>query len=260
MNLSRSASAIGLYAYRQNDPGASLYARFYSLVIDQLTRLGVEPTYIGVDGEGYSEKLVEFGGREHKKVLNANFEDITGLSVVANPLGSNAPAFDSYFYSTVSFIESMRQLDLCFTINESFLPFGTEAFDEALRELVELHPWDFGIGFCDAVDRDPELHILGASNGKLSKEEDAALNAWYSSPADVRLQRLRSIYPYNFVNEHQLAQEVQNGMSLKRLIRELPVGTLESLGQNGMYLWKVPDESERTSLRAQLAERSLLIS
>jgi hypothetical protein len=199
-------------------------------------------------------------------MINENFRKIEALSIAANPIGSNAPAYDSFFESHVSFhisgfSDSPGQIiDLSFVINESFLPFGNEAFDRVLMGLIDLHRWYFGMGFSDAVDRRPELHITCLGHNKLTPEEKEADNIWYNTPPETRVQILRSIYPYNIVNERQLGREVESGITLKRLIKELPAGTLEPLHQHGLYLWKVLDESERKSLRAQLKERSVVIS
>lgn len=266
MNLLGTESAIGLYAYHQPPPQALLYAHYYSFVLEELTRMGVEPTYFGADGASYPEEYVKYGGQVHKKVVDSNFQDVDGLSFAANPPGSDAPAYDSFFQSEVSyhisgFTDSQgRVVDLSFVINESFLPFGSQEFEQVLKRLINLYPWDFGMGFSDAAARRPELHIGCLGHDKLTPEEEEADNIWYNVPPDTRVQMLRSIYPYNIVNERQLGREVENGVTLKQLIEELPIGTLELMPQEGLYLWKVLDESKRKSLRTQLKEHSLVIS
>jgi len=266
MAILETETAIGLYAYHQGEPGASLYARYYSFVLEELATLGVQPTYFGVNGDGYPQKYVKFGGHVHKRVLDTKFEDIAGLSLAANPGGSNAPAHDSFFESELSFHvsgfpDSQGQVtDLSFVINESFLPFGSEEFERVLRSLVELHPWDFGMGFSDTINRHPELHIACLGHDKLTPTEEEADNIWYNTPPEIRIQKLRSIYPYNIVNERQLALDVENHVSLKELIEELQIGTLERLPQDELYLWKILAESDRQSIRAKLIECSLVIA
>jgi hypothetical protein len=266
MSLLLTESAIGLYAYGQFVPQASLFARYYSLVVNELLKVGVKPTYIGLRGQGFSGKYSKFDSSTHKRVIDENFEKIEGLSLAANPIGSSAPAYDSFFEGHLSFRRSGfpdspgQVADLSFVSNESLLPFASKEFERVLLELVNLRPWDFGMGFSDTVDRHPELHIACLGHDKLSPEETEAGNIWYNTPPEVRVQKLRSIYPYNIVNERQLAQQVETGVSLKQLISELQIGTLEPLEQNGLYLWKVLVESERKSLRDRLRQQSLVVA
>jgi hypothetical protein len=256
MNLSQTESAIGLFAYHQDHPGALLYARFYSVVLKELARVGVEPTYFGCgDGSGYKQ----FGGRAQKKVVDDNFQNIKGLSIAANPAGSNAPAYDSFFECAISFVNTSGfpqsvggMVYSFFVINESFLLFGSEGFERILRELVDLFPWDFGMGFSDMAERHPEFHIGSLSHDKLTAEEREGGQAWYSTPPEIRLQMLRSIYPYNILNEWQLGQKIQPGFSLRQFIENGSIGTLEALPGGRLWLWKVLDHEQRIALRRQL--------
>lgn len=265
MNLFETSSAIGLHAYHQDHPGASFFERFYSFVRERIACLGVEPTYFGVSGEGYLSKYVKFGGRTHRRVVDANFQNVTGLSVAANPPGSREPAYDSYFESSVGLHSSGfpqsrgKVIDLWFVMNESLLPFGSNEYERTIQDLIELHPWDFGMGFSDLVERHPEFHVGELGHDKLTVNEREANNIWYNVPPELRIKKLRSVYPYNIVNEGQLAQEVQSGLTLRQFIQDRSIGMLQPLPGGRLHLWRVPDTAERRSLRTHLKQRGIVI-
>ena len=260
MRLSSNAVVTGLYAYGRLDPGAQFFRRFYELIADQLQKLEIAPTYVAVDGYGFSGKMTKLGGNSHRRLLSADFKNISGLSVIANPPGSDEPAFDHFFYANVGFVESDGELCLCHMINESFETLGSEIFENSLRELVQLFSWDFGFAFVDAVEKRPDFHVLGISTGQLSRDEQHALETWYSATPDQRNELLRSVYSYNILNERHLARQLPNGVSLRHFIEERCQRTLQRIGDNGVYLWKVLDDSQREQLRLELKGLSALIA
>lgn len=266
MRLSNTESAIGLYAYHAEPPAAYLYADFYSLVLESLSKLGVQPTYVGPSGEGYPEDYVKFGGKAHRRLIAANFQDIHGLSVAANPPESNTPAYDNFFEGVISFTPTSGFPESTggvvysyFVINEIFLPFGNESFERILKEMVNLYPWSFGMGFTDTVDRHPEYHIGELSHDALTTEEKEAGNIWYNTPPEKRVQTLRTVYLYNVLNSNQLSQPTSSGSTLRDYIRQESIGTLELLANGRLHLWKVFDEKLRHKTREFLKQSGLVL-
>ncbi len=142
-------------------------------------------------------------------------------------------------------------------MNECFLQFASEEFDRLLRELVGLHSWDCGICFTDLVVRRPQFHLAEFGHDQLTVSEIEAGHVWYNTPPEVRVKKLRSIYPYNIVNERQLSHPVKLGrlsheMTLRELIENESIGTLEALPGGRLWLWRVPGHEQRVALRRQL--------
>ena len=260
MQLATSVSAIGLYAYHRGDPGIQFYKAFYRLILDQFHRLGIEPTYIGASTKIGSGKFRRFGGRVHTKLLESEFKNLVSLSIAANPPGSDAPAFDKYFDVSVGYKHPTGEVLLSYVINESYLLLDSAVFVQTFNELAMLYAWDFGFGFSDIENRQPELHIIGSSDGRLPPDEEKALDIWYNTPPEVRVQKLRSVYPYNILNQTQLSQEVEQGVTLKDYIQQQLVGTLEPLGDGRLQLWKIGDPQQRNNARNYLKRQGLVIS
>ena len=241
VQLDKLASALGLYEYGEPHPGNAIFGRFYSVATDLFQSLGIQPTFIGAEGEGYSGEFTKFGGRTQTKLLKSDFSGISVLSLAANPSTSDSPAYDSFAMISLSYVEADRELLLCLVVNEAFVKLRSEQWDAIVSTLAHFHHWDFGYGFSANAADQPELHILGMDNGRLSKEDQRLLNAWYAARADVRVRRLRDVYPYNLLNEQQLHQEIGTGVRLKNFIEQQPGCTLTRLTDDGLYQWKVSE-------------------
>jgi hypothetical protein len=257
MQLDRSASAIGLYEYGKPHPGNALFGKFYSVAIDLFQSFGIQPTFIGA--EGYSGKFTMFGGRTQTKLLKSDFSGISVLSLAANPSTSDSPAYDSFAMTSLSYVDADQELLLCLVVNEAFVKLRSERCDAMVSDLAHFHHWDFGYGFSANAADQPELHILGMDNGRLSKEDQELLNAWYTARADVRVGRLRDVYPYNLLNEQRLHQEVRAGVRLKDFIEQQPGCTLTRLMDDGLYQWKVSDDTILDQLRKQLRGLPIMV-
>jgi hypothetical protein len=252
VQLDRSAFALGLYDYGKPHPGNALFGKYYSVATDLFQSLGIQPTFIGVQGEGYSGKFTKFGGKSHMRLLQSDFRGITILSLVANPSTSDSPAYDSFAMTSLGYLDSYRELLLCFVVNESFLKLRSERCDALVDALARFHHWDFGYGFSANAADNPEFHILGISNGRLSKEDERSLSAWYATPVDVRVNHLRDVYAYNLLNEQQLHEEIGGGVSLMDFIGQHAGCTLRRLTNDGLYEWKVSDDTVLDRLRKKL--------
>ena len=66
--------------------------------------------------------------------------------------------------------------------------------------------------------------------------------------------------PYNILNQTQLSQEVEQGVTLKDYIQQQSVGTLEPLGDGRLQLWKIGDPQQRNNARNYLKRQGLVIS
>lgn len=259
MELYKSASALGLYKYNCAQAGSGIFGRFYSTVLNQFTSCGITPVYVGAEGEGYSGKLTKMGSLTHDKLVKTNFADVTVLSVVANPVGSNEPSYDNFASASLSYVEVNRELLACIVINESFIRIYSKEYDALMLSQVDLCSWDFGYGFSSSAEKQPDFHILGLDNGKLSPAEYRLLIAWYDAPGDVRTVLLRDVYPYNLLNDFQLEAQVGGGITLRQFIQRQPGCSLTRASDSSLYLWKVP-EAEIQRLKQILVGSSVLIS
>jgi len=259
MELKSTASALGLHSYHLPPPNRDVYRRFYDAVIALFAERNIEATYIGVRGEGWPKKLGKFKGKTHKRLLETGFANVDGVSVYANPKDSDAPSFDRFAYASIGFSEFSNETYIGVVVNEVFISFCGEEYRSMYERFLDLFPWDFGYGFSDDVDKYPEFHILGGGYGELSAEEESALQAWYASSPETRLQKLRDVYPKNFVSEKHLETEIAEDMTLRKWIDEHSSTDLVRLTDYGLHLWIV-DDQERDHFREQLGKMGALIS
>ncbi len=259
MDLSKSASALGLYKYNCVRPEGDLFSHFYSTILSQLGSCGVSPTYIGAGGIGYSGKLEKFGGRIHSKLVNSRFFNVNLISVAANPTGSEEPAYDGYANASLSYVDANNELLMCIVINESFVKIHSLEFQNLIHSQIKIHEFDFGYGFSSEIEKRPDFHILGLDNGKLSSDEYESLCKWYDATGEVRTTVLRDVYPYNILNEKQLDAQLSDGITLRQFAQRRPGSSLVRLTDYGLHLWRVPD-AEVTKLRMLLFGSSILLS
>jgi hypothetical protein len=259
VQLEKSAFALGLYKYGKPHPGNALFGKFYSVITDLFQSLGIQPTFIGAEGEGYSGKFAKFSGKTRTKLLESDFSGISVLSLAANPSTSDSPAYDSFAMASLSHVDADQELVLSLVVNEAFVKLRSEPCDAIVNGLARFHDWDFGFGFSANAADQPELHILGMDNGRLSKEDQRLLNAWYAALADVRVRRLRDVYPYNLLNEQQLYQEITTEKCLKDFIEQQPGCTLTRLTDYGLYQWKLSDDTTLGQLRKQLRGLPIMV-
>jgi len=259
MDLKETACAFGLHSYGQPAPEATVFETFNGIVLTLFERVGIAPTYVGIEGKGYPGDYKKIGSRSHQKLLKSGFARITTLSMIANPEGSDEPSYDGFATVSLGYIDSTQELLLCFVVNECFIELNSSTYDESWQSFLDLSSWDFGYGFSEQVEKQPEFHVLGLDGGKLTADEQIQLNAWYGSlPAD-RLERLRGVYPYNFVSERHLANVVKGDVTLRQFIEGHEHMSLTQLNANGLYLWRI-EGSSVAHVRAELRESTALIT
>lgn len=255
--LSDTETAVAFIKYDCDKPAGNSFRQFYEMAIQQFDLLGIEPRYISVDGTGFNGKLTKFGGAAHKKLQTCDFRDVEVVSIVSNPSESDEPAYDGFAKASISYTESNRELMIYFVINAKFLQLYSPEFESLVQLASSLESWDFGYGFSARVEKQAEYYILGLDNGELSDEEYEALSAWYSSTPQTRTEKLRDVFPYNFVNEKQLSQTTKQTDSLKSFIESDEHSKLAQLN-DGLMIWKVAPE-HMSSTRRVLVEENLII-
>lgn len=255
LSLAPTALALGLFRHGRLPP-RQLLAEFQRVVETQWQRLGVRATYVAIDGRGYRGKCTKYGGRTHRRAMESGFDHVDVLAIVANPPDSDAPAFDSFADASLSFSEPVQTCSLCVSLNECFVRLSSPAFEDLLRELVDLSDWDYGYALAGDVDSKPECHVLEVDTGRLTPEEWTELNTWYGTPAEVRRTRLRGVYPFYVLNGEQLRASGRSDRSLRDCIESLPGSRLTPLS-HGLTLWAVED-SARARSRADLSREGLL--
>ena len=148
---------------------------------------------------------------------------------------------------------------LCLAMEERFTAFEGGAFEGILQALAALQPWDFGYALLQPAEKKPEFHVLGLDDGKLNKEEQRRLNAWYASVPGQRLRKLRDVYPYMLINDKQLGEKIAFPQSLEDVARSDAHSVLTRCDGSSLWLWKVQSEAI-DSLREKLAACGALIT
>lgn len=258
--LKDTSSALGLFHYGGGHPGASVFERFFAATEGLFTSLGIVPTYVGLDGDGYPAGFTKFGGRGHRKAVKERFERIRSVSVAATPEGSDEPTFDHHALVSLGFVPSTDELLLSLEINEACLPFDSEAYLAAIKPYLALVSWSFGFGFVEVSTRQPSFHIQSLDPGDLTPAERTRLRAWYAATADTRLRRLRDVYAINLLGPTQLDEVTRHGQSLRALVCSLAVGKMQEVPGTSLMAWTVADEASRQSVRQLLADAGALVS
>jgi len=258
VQLSKLSNAMALYQYRTGEPSGDLFGKFYEAVIAQWNALGIEPTFIGLDGHGHTGKLAPFNGRVHQRAIRNGFADATVLQIVANPPGSDAPAIDGFADASLSYIDTRGELLLCVSFNDHFISTTSPRYRWLLSHYAGFCEWDFGYAFSSLATKRPDFHLLGISDGTLTVDEQAMLDAWYNASNETRKTILRDVYIYNILNEHQLQQTLLDGSTLEQYARIQANCTLEPIGNYGLHLWHVVDANV-IHIRKDLLESHLLV-
>ena len=89
MDLSATVACLGMFRYGELPNG--IFSLYYSLISRVFSDAGIEFTYIGAEGAGYSGEFAKIGGRVHKRLIESSFRGISVLSLAANPHSSDSP-------------------------------------------------------------------------------------------------------------------------------------------------------------------------
>lgn len=248
--LSEREWVIGLHDFHGASQPQKVFAGFHELVIEELTQLGLDLTYVGIEGDGYTGKATKAHGAAFKRVKDAEFNGISVLNLICNPKGSNSPAYDRFFSASLN-ITSYNDNLLTLCVNDGLLGFGSGGFQRILKRVASLHDWTTGYAFVDLSSRQPEFHVMGLDDGNLSSDEYCRLTKWYTSTREDKLSRIRAIYPFNLLNRRQLQQRLANGQTVREFAESFVSSELITGGFGQLALWIVP-ESELASVRSTL--------
>ncbi|MEM7391660.1 MAG: hypothetical protein AAF492_04860 [Verrucomicrobiota bacterium] len=255
-NLIDTEWALGLYAYTSDRPAGAEFQAFHDIVVEVFTQAGAAPTHIAVEGEGHTGRAVKFGGTASRKLADSGFEGIMVLDLTATPKGSDAPGYDRIVSASLSFTPPGEVL-LCLTMNEGLERLGGDLFRETVDRLVALRDWSFGMAFADTIDRQPDFHVLGIDNGRLSPDDQAALNAWYGAPPEKKTSMVRGVYPVLLLNPEQRRQPVSGGRSLAEYLEA--EGVPVEVRRGDLMMVSIPPE-KLEPIRAALAGGGVLIT
>lgn len=255
----RNAWAIGLYSYSTPYPGGEGFKEFYDSVSRIFGLIGVNPTYFAADGDGYNGHLTKCGSQTHSKALRTEFSGVNAVSLVANPVESDEPGYDSYASASLGFVEESGETLLCFYMEEKFMRFGGESFERVLFSLAAMRYWDFGYALCQPVEKKPEFHVLGLDSGELCEEELKELTAWYASFPEERVRKLRDIYPYIVLNGAQLAARISSSQTVEDIAMLDGRTILTKIENTSLWLWKIKPDAVG-DIRHKMAESGVLIS
>jgi hypothetical protein len=229
--------ALGLFAYPDAPPQAHEFAQFYFILSELIQEIGLTITHIAAEGQGHSGKMVKIGATSAKRIIDSGFSDLSVLSLSICPAGSKEPAYDRQFSVNLAW-SAPSELLLSLVCNEAVSVFQGPWFEKMLKALLNMRSWAFGFAFKDKVERQPEFHVLALDNGRLTNEESISLNRWYSSSANDRLIKIRSVYPVTIINDQQL-RCAANESTLGDFIRAASDTKTEKIG--GLVVWRVPE-------------------
>lgn len=249
--LKPTASVLGLHGFRGDHLSSEVFALFHQEVLEAFARCGVSATYFAAEGDGYSGEFAPITGSSYKKLKSSDHRGISVLSLAANPLRSDEPAFDSFATASLSYLPSTHDVTLCLVINEGAMSFGREEYFTTLAQLASLYSWFGGYGYPEAVDRQPDLFVLGLDSGKLSPAELKRLRAWYVATPQRRMLCLRDVYRWNLLTDGILNRQLDGDRSLRTIIEKSGY-QVEKLPGDGLYLWRVEEarlDEERTRLQ-----------
>ena len=227
--------ALGLFNYSGPLAGAQDFQRFHELAISMLEKRGVGATYFASDGKGHSSNLAKLGNAAHRRLLACGFNELTLLSVVAVPKGSDAPAYD--LTASVDFLSS-HELGTEFALfsKDARFPLEPHSFRELLAGLIALYDWDFGYVTHPPFERSPQAYISGYCDGTQPQDEEDRNQIWYDAPPEVRLRRARNIFPLSLLNPAQLGAPVAPGKTLAEILQGTPGCVLEELVPGRLWL------------------------
>jgi len=243
MTLSKESYAFGVYGYPNVAPSPKEFEAIFDCLYKLSKQLGCRLTYIGVEGRGFSDRLVKINESTYlEKLKNGGFPNIESFSLISNPKDSDSPAYDHFLYLAASYSDIDKELIICCVINKSLMS-SVSVFEERLLQLSKKVNFDYALGFLSDAEKKPELHILGADNGSLNTSEKASLQRWYVSDPDKKKCYVRGIYPYNIFNHQQLSRDV-DGVTLKDyLMSRFSKNEFYELNGSGLFVCNIQEKN-----------------
>lgn len=256
--LNQREWVIGLHDYHGIPKPQMVFAAFHELVIEELRQLGLDVTYVEIEGDGYVDKATKARGTAYRRVKDDGFAGITGLSLICNPPNSDAPAYDRFFSASLGITPHNDNL-LAFCLNDGILAIGSDGFRRILKRLANLYDWTTGYALIDLASKHPEFHVMGLDDGQLSADEYDRLTRWYTAKREDKVTRIRSIYPFNLLNHDQLQQRLSNGQTVRQFVESHDSSILIAEGYGNLALWVV-SRSEVAAVRAIFDQSEAVIA
>jgi hypothetical protein len=243
---SAKSSAVAFYGIQATPEGAQ---QFYDIVVNWCSRHECPPDKLAVVGPGYSGKPVHFS-RPDSKLRREGFVGVSMLSIIALAPGARIPMMDyliSGDYSEPSRFGSIVSRSSIVSLADPDMLYTAKAIMLALKP-------EYAIGYNRPHQWGPAMYAMGIQQGlglngtgvQLTDEEAIeSQNIWawrFGLQEKVwNSGRIREVYPWNFLNETQLAAPVGD-ITLRNWIRSDPKRGSLAYFESDLCMWEVQPE------------------
>jgi len=182
--------------------------KFNKIIFGFFDKHNLEPTYWGVDGKGFGDKLTKFTQKklqnlkEEKNYLDRDDNLIEGIDYIINPKSSDKPAFDSYFEVGISYSRPNKQLEITFIINPNIInTVSKKEIGELVIKMVKLFTVDFGFIYEHEIFEHVSAVVINYDDDNFTKEELEVEDWWYSLSREEKLEKAKQLYPVNLLRK-----------------------------------------------------------
>jgi len=218
---------------------ASTAVHCYERMLQWFAQKGCPPDRMGVKGEGFSGKLLDFS-RPSAKLKKNGFRGVASVEIHSKPPSECPTSVDGRMMADLSIVREYAILSA-----ESLLVPFEAMLDIAHAVVQHLKPC-YGIGYQRNRRLGPSFYALGINYGTQGVfsgpeyEEKVRISSWIEGMSQhvYRQGLLRDVYPYNFLTEAHLFRNVA-GLPLNEWIqKDSGRGRLVPFSGN-MSLWSV---------------------
>lgn len=169
---------------------------FIEICFEFFKAYGVEPTYWGVDGKGFSNKLQKFTQRklknlkEKKNYLDRDGKLIEGIDFVINPKDSDAPAFDEFFNVSFGYSSISKRTRMLLTIGPHYIPIQPKEIKWFIEEFTSLFTPDFGYVYEHEDYEHVSAKTIQYNDGNETPLEEEMFDRWYALPREEKKKTL----------------------------------------------------------------------
>ena len=175
----------------------------------------VEPTYWGVDGKGFSNKLQKFTQRklknlkEKKDYLDREGKLIEGIDFVINPKDSDAPAFDEFFNVSFGYSSISKRTRMLLTIDPHYIPIQPNEIKWFIEEFTSLFTPDFGYVYEHEDYWHVSAKIIQYNDGKETPLEEKIFDRWYALPREEKKKTLIEPFIVNILRRELFQETIE---------------------------------------------------
>ena len=172
----------------------------------------IEPTYWGVDGKGFSDKLQKFTQRklknlkEKKNYLDREGKLIDGINFVINPKESDAPAFDKFFAVSLYYSSMLKETSLTLRLNPVYIPIQPNEIKWFIEKFTSLFTPDFGYVYEHENYEHVSARIVQFGDDNYEEIEEEIFDRWYALPREEKKKTLIEPFIVNILRR-ELFQE-----------------------------------------------------